>query len=504
MANQLSKFGMLEFQSWRGLTKENHLGAMYSLAPQKATEKMVQLLATYRGKTLEDYLKQFPIKYFDDDNDYTWQVIGSSRRNIELVEARHDDGTTIDGSEFGGVAGVPFYLVFAEDWFADGEVIVGEKNEIYQMRVLGEPRAEGSNYVYKVEAMGGLLTGVPASELAAGKRFSYEFAPVESSRSKGVGGVRYTTPTAMRNEWTTIRIKERVPGNMLNRKLQVPIPVVDANGKQITHSMWMHHVEFKVEETFSEYKCNAIMYGKSNRNSNGEYLNIGKSGDVIKTGDGIRAQMEVANVQYYNDFDLKLLEDALFELSASKLDLYNKDERTFVLRTGERGVSLFNKAVKDVVSGWYPVGLTTPSVNNAGVISKSGSKLHDNALSTGFQFTEYKAANNITIKVETDPLYDDLVRNKIMHPNGGPAMSYRFDILYIGTMDQPNIQIAKIKNVDEIRSYRWGLRNPFTGGMNNPYMSFEEDEAEFHRFTQLGVFILDPTRTMSIIPSILG
>ena len=47
---------------------------MYSLAPQKATEKMVQLLANYRGKTLEDYLKQFPIKYFDDDNDYTWQV----------------------------------------------------------------------------------------------------------------------------------------------------------------------------------------------------------------------------------------------------------------------------------------------------------------------------------------------------------------------------------------------------------------------------------------------
>ena len=105
------------------------------------------------------------------------------------------------------------------------------------MRVLDEPRAEGSNAVYKVEPMGGLLTGVPATELAPGKRFSYEFAPVESSRSKGVGGVRYTTPTAMRNEWTTLRIKERVPGNMLNRKLQVPIPVVDANGKQVQHSM---------------------------------------------------------------------------------------------------------------------------------------------------------------------------------------------------------------------------------------------------------------------------
>jgi len=28
------------------------------------------------------------------------------------------------------------------------------------------------------------------------------------------------------------------------------------------------------------------MYGKSNRNSNGEYLNFGKSGEVIKQGDG--------------------------------------------------------------------------------------------------------------------------------------------------------------------------------------------------------------------------
>ena len=377
---------------------------MYSLAPQKATEKMVQLLANYRGKTLEDYLKQFPIKYFDDDNDYTWQVIGSSRRNIELVEARHGDGSVVDGSEFAGVAGVPFYLVFAEDWFGKGEIIVGEKNEMYQIRVLVEPRAEGSNWVYKCETFGGLLTGVPAAELAAGKRFSYEFAPVESSRSKGVGAVRYTTPTAMRNEWTTIRLKERVPGNMLNRKLAVPVTMKDANNKNVESTLWMHYVEMKIEETFSEYKCNAIMYGKSNRNSNGEYLNYGESGEVIKTGDGIRQQMEVANVQWYNDFDIKLLEDALLELSASKLDLYNKDERTFVFRTGERGLVKFNKAVKDMVSGWYPTGMLTSSVNNPGVVSKSGSKIHDNALSAGFQFTEYKAPNNITIRVESDPL----------------------------------------------------------------------------------------------------
>ncbi len=42
--------------------------------------------------------------------------------------------------------------------------------------------------------------------------------------------------------------------------------------------------------------------------------------------------MEYANVIYYNDFDLKLIEDALFEISVSKLEY---GDRKFVLRTGE-------------------------------------------------------------------------------------------------------------------------------------------------------------------------
>lgn len=286
MAGPLGKFQMMEFKSFKGLTKNNHIGAIYRAQPQKATELMVQLLATHRGKTLENYLMQFPTKYFDTDDDYTWEVIGSSRRNIPLLEARHDDGSVVDGVEMAGVAGAPFYLVFGEDWFADGEIVVGEKNEIYPLRILGEAKAEGSNYVYKVETMGGLTLGVPAEELAGGKRFSWEFAPVEHTRSKGVGGVRYSTPVAMRNEWTTIRIKERVPGNMLNKKLAIGIPVLDKAGKKIIHSMWMHHVDYQIEQTWAEYKANALMYGRSNRNANGEYLNFGKSGEVIKMGDG--------------------------------------------------------------------------------------------------------------------------------------------------------------------------------------------------------------------------
>lgn len=497
----LGKFQMTESQSWKGLTKDNHLGAIFQRQPQKATNIMIQLLAANRGKTLETYLNQFPVKYFDTADDYTWEVIGSSRRNIPLVEARTYAGevVTLDSDNV-GVSGEPFYLVFAEDWFADGEVIVGEKNELYPFRVLGQPRMEGSNAVYQVELMGGITSGVPAEEVLLGKRFSWEFAPVERTMSRGVGDVRYSTPVSMRNEFSTIRIRTKVPGNVYNRKMVTGIPAVTKEGKKIVHNMWMHHVDWKVEETFSEAKNNILMYSRSNRNQNGEYLNVGKSGNVIKQGAGLREQMEYGNILWYSDFDLKLIETTLTELSASKLDF---GDRVFLIKTGERGAMQASKAILDVVSGWSVMN-SLASSNNPAVISKVSSPLHSNALSAGFQFTEFLAPNGVKVKFEVDPMYDDLVRNKIMHPKGGPAMSYRYDILYIGATETPNIQLAKVKGEEELRGYEWGFRNPFTGQMNNPYMTHDEDSATIHKMATLGVFILDPTRTVSIVPSVLA
>ena len=124
MAGKLGKFQMVGFQHWKGLTKENHLGSIFQLAPQKATNLMVQLLAYYRGKTLDTFLNQFSTREFEDDSEYYWDVIGSSRRNIPLVEARNENGTVItDASGMVGVGTTPFYLVFPEDWFADGRLV---------------------------------------------------------------------------------------------------------------------------------------------------------------------------------------------------------------------------------------------------------------------------------------------------------------------------------------------------------------------------------------------
>ena len=496
--NLLGKFQTREFSYWKGLTKDNHLGAIFQRAPQKATNLMVQLLAYQRGKTLDTLLNQFPTREFENDEEYTWDVIGSSRRNIPLLEARDEDGVVVeDNGKMIGAGTAPFYLVFPEDWFADGEFIVGNLNEIYQFRVLGDARMEGTNAVYKVELAGGNTEGIPAERLLAGEKFSIEAAFVESELSRKVGDVRFSSSVAMRNEFSTIRIQHKVPGNKINRKLAVGIPVVD-NGKVTTMNMWMHYVDYEVEQQFSDYKNNALAFGRSNRNANGEYMNIGKSGVSIKTGAGLYEQMEVANTMFYNQFSLKLIEDALYELSAAKLGM---GDRYFLIKTGERGAIQFHKAVLKEVSGWTQFTLNGEAL---GIIQKTQSNLHTNALSAGFQFVEYKAPNGVRVKIDVDPYYDDPVRNKIQHPLGGPAFSYRYDIMDIGTMDQPNIFKCAVKDDTEYRGYQWGIRNPFTGEKNNPYMSFDEDAAVIHKMATLGICVLDPTRTLSLIPAVLA
>ena len=443
------------------LTKENHLGQIFQLQAQKASNLMVTLLALRRGKTYETFLNQFPTKEFEDDTEYTWDVIGSSRRNIPLVEARTEDGTVItEGSGMIGAGFAPFYLVFPEDWFGHGEVIYGNLNEVYPIRIKSDnARYEGTNAVYLCEIYGDNPNGIPAERLLAGERFSVGYAPVEKDLSRKAGTVRYVSPVSMRNEWTTIRIQNKVGGNMLNKKLAVGIPVTkETAGLKLEHTtvnMWMHYEDWATEEQFSEYKNNAILWGVSTRNNNGEYYNFGDSGEAIRAGDGLFRQMERGgNVMYYNSTDgvMKLILDALYELSASKLDF---SDRKFMIVTGERGALLFNKEAKRTTSGWMPL---LSSQNPAYFSKKNTEFAPENGLAiTDYQVTEWKAPNGVTVSIKVDPMYDDPVRNKILHPEGGVAFSYRFDIFYIGTMDQPNIFKCAIKGQNEWRGYQWGL-----------------------------------------------
>lgn len=90
-----------------------------------------------------------------------------------------------------------------------------------------------------------------------------------------------------------------------------------------------------------------------------------------------------------------------------------------------------------------------------------------------------------------------------MSPLGGVAESYRMDIIYAGDGNDQNIFRCAVRNQPELRGWQWGLRNPFTGQMNNSFMSYDEDSAVEHRMATLGALVLDPTKAISFIPTSL-
>ena len=508
MPGQLNNSQMVGVTAWRGtVTKDNHLYNIFRMNPQMASDIMTVLISSMHLPTLDTYLtNEVPVKEFEDDTRIFWDVITSSKRNIPLVEARRCDGTKVEASDTDnvGVGFEPFYLVFPTDWFALGEVIWGNLNEVYPIIVKEMGKAEGTNTVYLCECFGAdSAAGIPVERLLAGERFSYGYAPIEKDFSRKVGDVRFSAPVSMSQEWSRIRLQHNLGGRELGKRLACRIPIQkEVNGKlqQTTVDRWIYNVTWKIEETWSEYKSNVLERGVSTQMENGEFSNFGLSGLPNEQGAGFKQLLAMGNVSYYNKFSISLIEDALYNLSEGKLDFKN---RKFVMRTGERGALQFSRAAKAEMSGWIPLY----SVNAPSYITKgpeTNFTKGNAATIADLQVTRWLSANGLEVTIMIDSSKDDKTTNKLMHPAGGTAESYVYEIFYAADEQEPNVQKCVVKGQPELRGYQWGpFSNPFTGETNNNYASYDEDSAVVHYKATLGILMKDPLRCVSIYPAIL-
>lgn len=491
MATKISPLQMTDAKAWTGLTTENHLGAIFQQAPQQASNLITQIQQVNFGDNIDSLLAQFPTKEFDDTRAYTWELASQAVDNLPIVEARIN-GNTVSAGDKPGQFHTTFEVVFGKKWFTDVNRIVGEKNEIYPLQILDEPVQEGTNWVYTVKLdVGDPNAFMPVEELDPGKLFSKEFSPVESTLSKKGGEISFKSNISLRNEFSMIRMQHTAAGNMLSRKLATAIK--DGHGK--THKMWTRYEDYKFDYEFRMEKNRLLMFGTSNRRDDGTYPIKGKSGFELKEGAGIREQMEASNTSFYNTFDIDELINRLMDLSEGKVP---GDNRNYVLRTGERGAFQFHKALEKYSQLFTPVRDNTR-------IFKTNDELSRLAYGYGGQFTELEGPNGIRVNVTVDSMYDDRTRNKLGHPDGGVAESYRYDIFDIGTNnDEPNIQLVAPKGQTEIYGYQPGLRHPFSPEGEMSQMSTSTDGYTMHRAFNGGAMVKDPTKTASFIPSVLA
>jgi len=486
---RISPFQLYESEDITGLVTKSHLGYRFGIEPQQASKVATMIHQANLGATVNAYLNQFPTVTFQTDDEFTWDITTNGKKNIPLVRAEILPGTALVASDKAGLNYGEFYLYFQEAYFTDVNLIVGERNETYPIQVLEDPQSIGGLWRYRVR----LLTGnpnlfVPFEELQAGKRFSKDFSPVEKELSVKGGGVHYTFPYKMMNAFTMIRMQDTIPGNMIERP--VKFSWIDPATKKLM-TTWMDYRSYELEMQYQDEVNTMLVYAVANKTQDGKYMQRGKSGRVIQMGAGIKQQMDAANFNTYNSFNIKKFTEMLLDITVGKIVM---GQREVTVLTGEWGMYQFHEALEEYST------LYTPARDSFRIYSKGG-----NAMGFRGQFMEYIGPNGIKVNIVHDALKDDFARNKIYYPGKqGLAESYVYDILNMGTSDgRPNVQKVALAKFGDIRGYEPGLRDPFTIGQVNRIMSNPKEAWTEHRAYTGGAIVYDPTRTATYKPIIL-
>lgn len=472
-----------EGKEFTGLVNEHMFGAMFMESPQYMSKISTALFERNEYMTVYSYIKKhFPTVYLEKDSEWRWLLHGHADKNLPLVKCSlTSGGSAIAATDFVGANGTEFYLTFNEPYFSGNSLIVGERNELYPILILGEPNAVGGYYEYKCRLNSSDNNKfIPYDELTAGKRFSEEYAPVERTGSRKGSRAHFNSSFEMKNVFSQIRKEIQHYGNMKDKTVEFGWRAPD--GKVMTS--WIPYATWELMRQWEADKAKLAMYSTYNGDSSGNFTVLGSGGHIIQTGAGIREQMKYGNYQTYNTFDIEAFSEILLDLSTDKLGMGN---RKFVIATGEWGMYDFSKSLENYTT------LYTPARDMSRIYNAGG-----NSMGYKGQFLEFKGPNGVEITIIHDALKDDKVRNKILDPSGrGTLESRTMDILNLATSDgKPNAQCVEVKGGGDIRGYIQGMRSPYAQDGAMKPMASPFDGWEEHYMYVGGAQVTDPTRTL--------
>jgi hypothetical protein len=454
---RISPLQTMDPTDFGGLVTDNHLGTLLQEQPYLISDVIDTLYkVNLGGDDLVSFANRFPKRYIPDDRPYEWLLQGADEKNVPIIGWYSDEARSSASPSKAGVGHSIFYMEFP-DRFDKTAVLVGHKPETYKLRVMRDPISLGTSFLHAVQLVtGDDLLYVPAEELT-NTRWSMDYGIVSQTLSTSGTGVTHTSPYRMQNWLSMMRKEYTVPGNMIRKGENAPLAFKwqDQNGKAIT--TWLGKLDWDFNVAFRREKARLLLYGNSNKKADGTFGNYDDSGYEIRAGYGLYDQILSTNTFYYpvGGFDLDWLVDIILGLTVGK---FPEDTRRIVLSCGEYGAYQFHKAVTENSTKY------TPNFTPDRIVSMGNGKLAYQG-----QFVKYTSVQGISFEIFIDKMKDDSVRNKVMHPWGGTAESYNYDILDFGTSgNTSNIKIVQLEGEEEIYRYIPGLRDPFIpGGYNN-------------------------------------
>lgn len=343
-------------------------------------------------------------KYTPLGNDtFRWPLMGMLHKAVPLVA--YFSGTDVSAPTANvGVNFTPFKLAFGERYFAVGDTIVLDSRQNL-IRIQEEPYQDGEAWIYTCQLVTADATEfVNASDLAPGKQASMEFTTFEEY-SEG-GSSKETYPFWFENQMTIGRKSFGMSGSASTDAMVLKFP----NGK----SLWFYEREYQAMLEWQMNTERLRWYGKFNKTSNDTIMLPGKNGRPVKTGAGVLEQVSFANRRTYTVLTEKVIREYILDLMMNSKDAENKK---FMMFTGRGGMEMFHQAMKDSIRAALIV--------DTHFVSGSGKDL-----TLGGQFITYKGLMGTEVTVVHNPLFDDPVANRELHPQTGlPLESYRFVIL---------------------------------------------------------------------------
>lgn len=451
------------------LTKPHEVSGLLSLVfgtKDDGVSTAIDLITGGLGKTM-----------IIDNREFEWSVMIDSDHAVNIRWAKADGAeiTTASTTATPGANGAPIYIALEERWFGPGAVLSFDDYQ-FQVRTNGVPYQDGSAWVYECYVVdGNPASYIPYDLLLPGRQVSRMGSAYEEY-SDEADIINYQTPFKMRNHLQTLRLTYDITGDAYSTVLAIALKDPES-GK--TSYLWADYQYWLALREWKRREEKTLLFGKSNRLSDGTYINKGTNGRPAPTMSGLFEQISPANVRYYTTLTAELLEDYLFDLC---YNILGTNERKFIALTGEMGIREFDRILKEKVASFNMIDTT--------FVTGSGQNL-----TLGGQFTTYKMTNGIELTLKRCPLFDNMEMFRQLHPlTGKPLMSYTFLFVDLGSRDgQANIVKVCRKGREFVQWCTGGSVLPSGYANNiNTLRSNSRDGYQVHFLGEEGIMLRNP------------
>lgn len=484
MANktQVSPLQVYQTRDFSGLTESNNLSNAYLTEPEKIGSVLAYAFGIQENNVLSLLTGGIGNTLTVTNREYEWDLHSQSDKAIEVAS------DTSGGNATPGQGGLPFTISLTKKWFDVSDNLVADDAET-QVHVIAEPYQDGNGWVYTCQITDPDTNAFVDPEfLKPGARWSKDFSSVEEYSNKG-GGHGYSTPYKLRNQLTTLRKTYKVSREAA--KAVMVIELYDPADPSKKTKLWTKLAEWTAMAFWYREIDKSFIYTKYNKDAQGYVKLQGENKRPIYHGAGFREQISPANKRYYTKLTYEILDEFLLDLSYSA-NKWGGDHK-FVALTGKMGMREFDRAIKE-----YAAGNNITVTDHGTFITGKGAEL-------GFDgyFKTVKFMNGIELTVKEFEPYDDLTRQRKLHPvTKKPIESYRFSILNFGRKNgRSNIRKVSMKDSDMAMWHVCGSTDPMGGVATSTSVQRSSgiDGYEVHFLSQCGIMVEDPTSCGELI-----